>query len=118
MYRDKLEEALRLSIASVLEYRVDKYEVELIADHLIAYGIGDVTAEKHRADIAEEALSRVKETAINILHIRSYDVDILLNRAIKAGVKVDDLLCSPKCDRIEKYEQDLQQAKQAKEKKE
>ena len=27
------------------------------ADYIIANGIGDITAEKHRADVAEEALS-------------------------------------------------------------
>lgn len=29
---------------------------EALADYLIANGIGDITAEKHRADVAEEAL--------------------------------------------------------------
>ena len=32
-----------------------------IADHLIANGIGDITAEKHRADRAEEALDLAYE---------------------------------------------------------
>lgn len=31
-------------------------ELEQFADYLIANGIGDITAEKHRADVAEEAL--------------------------------------------------------------
>ena len=31
-------------------------ELEHLADYLISNGIGDVTAEKHRADVAEEAL--------------------------------------------------------------
>ena len=56
MDRDKLIEAIRLAIARVLDFKTDKKELELLADHLIANGIGDISAEKHRADVAEEAL--------------------------------------------------------------
>ena len=56
MDREKLIEAIRLSIARVLDFKTDQTELECLADHLIANGIGDVTAEKHRADVAEEAL--------------------------------------------------------------
>lgn len=69
-----------------------------------------IATEKHRADVAEEALGKVQATALSILHANSYDVDVLLKRAIKAGVKVDDLLCSPKCNRAKQYEEDLQRA--------
>ena len=31
-------------------------ELEHLADYLISNGIGDITAEKHRADLSEEAL--------------------------------------------------------------
>ena len=37
-------------------FNLPTVELELLADHLIANGIGDITAEKHRADVAEEAL--------------------------------------------------------------
>ena len=37
-------------------FNLPTVELELLADHLIANGIGDITAEKHRADRAEEAL--------------------------------------------------------------
>jgi len=36
-------------------------ELEHLADYLISNGIGDVTAEKHRADRAEEALDLAYE---------------------------------------------------------
>ena len=37
-------------------FNLPTVELELLADHLIENGIGDITAEKHRADVAEEAL--------------------------------------------------------------
>ena len=40
---------------------IQPVELELLADHLIANGIGDITAEKHRADRAEEALDLAYE---------------------------------------------------------
>lgn len=40
MNRDKLIEAIRLSIARVLDFKVNEKELELLADHLIANGIG------------------------------------------------------------------------------
>lgn len=56
MDREKLKEAIRLAIARVLDFMTDKKELELLADHLIANNIGDITEWKHRADVAEEAL--------------------------------------------------------------
>lgn len=37
-------------------FNLPTVELECLADHLIANGIGDITAEKYRADVAEEAL--------------------------------------------------------------
>ena len=42
-------------------FNLPTVELELLADHLIANGIGDITAEKHRADRAEEALDLAYE---------------------------------------------------------
>ena len=39
---------------------------EQIADYLIANGIGDISEEKHRADVAEEALRICAEHNFNI----------------------------------------------------
>ena len=84
---------------------------EQIADYLIANGIGDITVEKARADSAEGALETVQGIALNIIHENAYDTDILLKRAIKAGVKVDDLLCCPHTNsKKQAYEKQLQQA--------
>lgn len=59
MDRDKLIEAIRLSIARVLDFKTDQTELECLADHLIANGIGDITAEKYRAEVAEDILKRI-----------------------------------------------------------
>ena len=40
---------------------IQPVELELLADHLITNGIGDITAEKYRADRAEEALDLAYE---------------------------------------------------------
>ena len=64
MDRDKLIEAIRLAIARVLDLKTDRKELELLADHLIANNIGDITEWKHSADVAEEALKMAcKEVA-------------------------------------------------------
>ena len=44
----------------------------IIADHLIENGIGDIAAEKHRADVAEEALNLLAES-IAKAETRRYD---------------------------------------------
>lgn len=59
MDREKLIEAIRLSIARVLDFKTDRRELECLADHLIANGIGDITAEKYRAEVAEDILKRI-----------------------------------------------------------
>jgi hypothetical protein len=66
MDREKLIKAIRLSIARVLDFKTDQTELECLADHLIANSIGDITAEKHRADVAEEALKLATEKAYEI----------------------------------------------------
>lgn len=52
MDRDKLAKL----IDKFLIDNEDGYYCEQFADYLISNGIGDITAEKHRADVAEEAL--------------------------------------------------------------
>lgn len=42
-------------------FNLPTVELELLADHLIANGIGDTTEWKHRADVAEEALEEAYE---------------------------------------------------------
>lgn len=55
MDRDKLIELIQQTpILMCGALRADY--AEAIADHLIANGIGDITAEKHRADVAEETM--------------------------------------------------------------
>lgn len=61
MDRYKLKDGIRLSIARVLDFKTDQRELECLADHLIAKGIGDIAAEKHRADVAEKALNKIKK---------------------------------------------------------
>jgi hypothetical protein len=56
MDREKLKELIKDSGEIASAVVMQEWVVEKIADHLIANGIGDITAEKHRADVAEEAL--------------------------------------------------------------
>lgn len=67
MDREKLLELLmdREKLMEIIDsngrFNLPTVELELLADHLIANGIGDITAEKHRADRAEEALDLAYE---------------------------------------------------------
>ena len=56
MDREKFKELIMDSGEIASAVGMQEWVVEKIADHLIANGIGDITAEKHRADVAEEAL--------------------------------------------------------------
>lgn len=56
MDRDKLIEAIRLAIARVLDFKTDKRELELLADHLIANGMGNITTKT-----LNEAYAEIKE---------------------------------------------------------
>lgn len=82
MDREKLIEAIRLSIARVLDFKTDQTELECLADHLIANGIGDITAEKHRADVAEEALKLACQQIGHELHLFGVNRKIIVEPRI------------------------------------
>ena len=73
MDRDKLKDGIRLAIARVLDFKTDQTELECLADHLIANGIGDITAEKHRADVTEKALD---EAYAEIKELQNFKTDV------------------------------------------
>ena len=56
MDKDKLIELLKNCKDYNSKYDGKQLDVDKLADYLIENGIGDITAEKHRADVAEEAL--------------------------------------------------------------
>ena len=56
MNRDKLKAVLKHYEDYNSKYDGKPLDIDKLADYLIANGIGDITAEKHRADVAEEAL--------------------------------------------------------------
>jgi hypothetical protein len=56
MDRDKLKAMLKHCEDYNSKYDGKPLDINKLADHLIANGIGDITAEKHRAEVAEEAL--------------------------------------------------------------
>ena len=58
MDRDKLIEIIHNGYAEWVNGGCNGNACDKLADHLIANGIGDITAEKHRADVAEEALPK------------------------------------------------------------
>lgn len=51
-----MRDKLTALIDKFLTVNEDEYYIEHLADYLISNGIGDITAEKHRAEVAEEAL--------------------------------------------------------------
>lgn len=61
MDRDKLKAMLKHCEDYNSKYDGKPLDINKLADYLIANGIGDVTAEKHRADRAEEALDLAYE---------------------------------------------------------
>lgn len=63
MDRNKLAEI----IDKFLTENEDGYYCEQFADYLIANDIGDITAEKHKAEVAEEENNRVNDQ-LQILH--------------------------------------------------
>ncbi len=57
-------------------------ELEHLADYLISNGIGDVTAEKHRADVAEEALKLACQQLGYELHLFGVNKKIVVEPRI------------------------------------
>ena len=61
MDRDKLKAMLKHCEDYNSKYDGKPLDINKLADYLIANGIGDIRAEKHRADRAEEALDLAYE---------------------------------------------------------
>lgn len=61
-------------------FNLPTVELELLADELIANGIGDITTEKHRANVAEEALKISCENCVECPYILEDN-----NKYCKAG---------------------------------
>lgn len=65
MDRDKLAKL----IDKFLIDNEDGYYCEQFADYLISNGIGDIATEKHRADVAEEALKILCENCVECPYV-------------------------------------------------
>lgn len=82
MDREKLKAMLKHCEDYNSKYDGNPLDINKLADYLIANGIGDITAEKHRADVAEEALKLACQQLGYDLHLFGVNKNIVVEPRI------------------------------------